>query len=126
MSGRDDGLAAIEPLGRTRLVEGCGLGVKLHVTGVDARAVDPGVVQVALASFDEKNLEVVVEVGKSVGISPVPVYKSNVQEDSPSGNDTATRATSADNNVKLLREGAVVLGKIDSHDCEVSAGRGQG
>jgi hypothetical protein len=66
MSSGNNSLPAIEPLRRSRLIEGCSLRVKLHVTRVDTGAIDPRVVQVVLSRLNEKNLEVVVEVGETV------------------------------------------------------------
>ena len=65
MGTRHHSSATIKPLGRPRVVEGCRLTVKLHVTGINPRAEHPWVVQVALASFDKKDLEIVVEIGQS-------------------------------------------------------------
>lgn len=62
----DDGLPAIEPLGRPGLVEGGRLRVQLHVPGVDTRAEHPWVVEVVLSTFNEKDGEVVVQIGQPV------------------------------------------------------------
>lgn len=68
-------LAAIEMLTCSRVVErGCSR-VEFHVTGVDTRAVDPWVVEIILTTFNEKDSELWVEVGK------------------PSGNNATGRAT---------------------------------
>lgn len=69
MGGRHNGLTASEPFGRSRLVEGSRLGVKLHVARVDARAVDPWVVEVVLTSLDQENLQVPVKVRETCLIS---------------------------------------------------------
>lgn len=42
MGSRDNGAATIQPFRRTRVVERRCFGVKLHIPGVDTRAVDPG------------------------------------------------------------------------------------
>jgi hypothetical protein len=60
MSARNDSLSTGEPFGRTGFVEGCRLGVQLHVPGVDPRPEDPWVVEVVLAGFDEQDFEVMV------------------------------------------------------------------
>jgi hypothetical protein len=68
VGGRDNGTTATEPLGGAGLIEGCSLGIQLHVAGVDARAVHPWVVEVALSCLNEKHLEVVVEVSEPSGV----------------------------------------------------------
>lgn len=60
-----DRLPSRQPLRRAPFVEGCSLGVKLHVTRVDTRAKHPGVVEVALASLNQQDLQVVVQVGET-------------------------------------------------------------
>lgn len=65
MGAGHDCLPAGEPFGGSGLVEGGCLGVQLHIHRVDARPEDPGVVEVALAGFDEEDGEVVVQVGQS-------------------------------------------------------------
>lgn len=60
-----DSTTATEPLGRSRVVERSSLTVELHVLGVDTGSVDPRVVEVGLSSFNEHNLEVVVQVGQA-------------------------------------------------------------
>ena len=102
-----DGTATSEPLGWTRVVKRSCLGVELHVTRVDPRSVDPSkiqyascvfmrvepmnspwVVQVVLPSLNQKNLELVVEVGK------------------PASDDTTTRTTTtAHNDINFVRDG---------------------
>lgn len=53
-------------LGRPGLVERSRLRVELHVPWVDTWAEYPWVVEVALAILNEKHLEIVVQVGKSL------------------------------------------------------------
>jgi len=65
VSDGDDGTATGKPLRWSGVVERSSLAVEFHVTGVDARAEDPWVVQVALSGFDEHNLEVMVKVGQT-------------------------------------------------------------
>lgn len=77
-----------KPLARTRLVKRSRLGVKLHVTGVDTRPKHPRVVEVALASLDKQNLEVMVKIRQ------------------PSSNDTTATSTTAHNDVELLWQDA--------------------
>lgn len=57
MGNRDHGTTTGQPLGRPRLIEGGRLRVQLHVSRVDARPEDPRVVEIALAGFDEEDLE---------------------------------------------------------------------
>jgi hypothetical protein len=64
MGARDDGSTTIEPLGGSRVVEGSRLGVKLHVSRVDTRAIHPGVVDIVLSALDQQDLEIVVQVGQ--------------------------------------------------------------
>jgi hypothetical protein len=67
VGGRHDGSTAAQPLGWAGLIERSRLGVQLHVPGEDTRAVDPWVVEIALARLDEQDLEVVVEIGQAAG-----------------------------------------------------------
>lgn len=60
-------LAAIEMLTCPRVVERSCSRVEFHVTGVDTRAVDPWVVEIVLTTFNEKDSELWVEIGKSSG-----------------------------------------------------------
>jgi hypothetical protein len=71
MGAGHDCLPAGEPFGGSRLVEGGCLGVQLHVTRVDAGPEDPWIVEVALAGFDEKHGEVMVQIGQSDIVSEV-------------------------------------------------------
>ena len=65
MGARHDGATSIKPFGWTRVVESGRLGVQLHVSRVNAGTVDPWVVQIALSSFNQKDLEVVVEISQT-------------------------------------------------------------
>ena len=65
MSARNDRTTAREPFGRTRVVEGGGLAVQLHVAWEDTWAVDPRVVEVVLSSLNEHDLEAVVQIGQT-------------------------------------------------------------
>lgn len=65
----NDSLSACQPLARARLIEGSCLGVKLHVTRIDSRPKDPGVVQVAFTRLNEEHLEVVVQIGQPGKVS---------------------------------------------------------
>lgn len=67
MSARDNSFTTIQPRRGPRVVESSCLGVQFHVSGVNARTIDPRVVQVTLSRFDEKDLEVVVEIGQTCG-----------------------------------------------------------
>lgn len=60
-----DSTTTTEPFRRSRVVERSSLTVELHVLGVDTGSVDPRVVEVGLSSFNEHNLEVVVQVGQA-------------------------------------------------------------
>lgn len=77
-----------KPLARTRLVKRSRLGVQLHVTGIDTRPKHPRVVEVALASLDKQDLEVMVKIRQS------------------SSNDTTAASTTAHNDVELLWQDA--------------------
>ena len=50
MGARNDGTTAKEVLGGLGVVERGSLGIKLHVSGEDARSIDPWIVQVAFFS----------------------------------------------------------------------------
>ncbi len=63
MSTRNHSTSAIEPVGGTRVVESSSARVKLHVLGIDARTVNPWVVDVVLSTLDTQDLELVVKVG---------------------------------------------------------------
>lgn len=86
MSTWDDCSATGKPFRGPRVVEARSLAVQLHVSWIDSRPVHlrplistlslavlgeqasyPRVVQIALASFDEHNLEIVVQVGQPSG-----------------------------------------------------------
>lgn len=60
-----DGSTTIKVFRWTRVVEGGCLGVQLHVLGVDTRPVHPRVVEVALPSLNQEDLELVVQVGET-------------------------------------------------------------
>jgi hypothetical protein len=87
MSGRHNGTTAVEPLRGAGLIEGCRLGVQLHVTGKDSRTKDRGVVEICLSGLDEEDLEVVVQVGQ------------------PAGYDAATTTSAAYDDVEFLWKG---------------------
>lgn len=72
----------IEPFGRTRVIESGSLAVQFHITGINSWAIDPKgiqqlrfakknniylpwVVEIVFAAFDEKNLELVIQVGQA-------------------------------------------------------------
>jgi hypothetical protein len=57
-------LSASEPFRRTGFIETRIFTIKAHVSRIYTRAVHPWVVEVALASLDEEDLEVVVQVGQ--------------------------------------------------------------
>jgi hypothetical protein len=74
VSSGHNGAAAIEPLRRARLIEAGRLGVQLHVPGEDTGAEHPGVVEIVLPGLDEKDLEVVIQIGQ-------PRQRVSLQED---------------------------------------------
>jgi len=61
-----------------------GFAVEFHISGIDSWSEDPRVVEIALAAFDEEDLEVVVEVCKS------------------SSNDAARASTSTNDDIYLI------------------------
>lgn len=61
----DDCSPAIEPFRRSRVIEGCSLAIKLHISRINARSVDPWIVQVVLSSLDQEDLKFMVEIGQS-------------------------------------------------------------
>jgi hypothetical protein len=79
---RDNSTSTTKPFRGPGVVEGSSFAVELHILGVDARTVHPRVllarqplvtpdffgqtnVQVALSSFNEHDLEIVVQVGQT-------------------------------------------------------------
>lgn len=107
MRAGHDCLPAGKPFGGSGLVEGGCLGVQLHVTRVDAGSEDPWIVEVALAGFDEKHGEVMVQIGQSDIVRTV--VKSRTGASRPRGllppsNNTARTSTATHDDIKLLWE----------------------
>lgn len=73
----NDGTTTRQPLGRTRVVEGCSLAVQLHVTWEDTRTEHPWVVEVALASLNKQHLELVVQIGQTASNDATRVKSAN-------------------------------------------------
>lgn len=65
MSSWNNGTTASKPLRWPGVVKRSRLAVQLHVPGEDTRAEHPWVVEVALASLNEQDLELVVQVGQT-------------------------------------------------------------
>jgi hypothetical protein len=80
----DDYTPAIEVLRGWWVVKGGCLAIQLHVPRIDTRMKDPWVVQVAFSSFDQENLEIVVQVRQTTR------------------NYTACRTATADDDVDLI------------------------
>jgi hypothetical protein len=74
MSAWDDCATSSKPLGWTRIVERSRLAIQLHVPGIDARPEHPWVVEIALSSFDEHHLEVVIQIGQAA-CNYTPVHR---------------------------------------------------
>ena len=83
MRTRHNSPTSIEPLGRSRVVEGGSLTVQFHILRVDTWTEDPWVVEVVLSSLNQEDLEIVVEVGQ------------------PTRNYTSTRTSTAHDDIDL-------------------------
>lgn len=100
-------LAAGEPFGWARLIEGGRLGVQLHVPGIYPRPVHPWVVEIALPCLDEEHLQIMVQVCQAAVLSAVCIDMSvEGDKSSPTSHHTSATPPTADNDIKLLRERA--------------------
>lgn len=87
MRARNDRPPAIQMLGRVRVVERCCIRVQLHVARIDPGAIYPWIVEVVLASLNQEDLQVVIEIGE------------------PAGDDAACAAAATDNDVDFVWDG---------------------
>lgn len=104
---RHDGLPTSQPFRGPRFIESGSLGVQLHVPRVDTRTEDPWIVQVVLSALNEKDLELVIQVGQP---DPLAMKMVSVEVNRPSCDDTSRAASSTHDDIELVRNSA-------AHDC---------
>lgn len=69
MGAGHNSFSTSQPLRRTGLIKRCCLGVEFHVSWIDTRPKDPRVVEVALTSLNQQNLEIMVQICQTVLVS---------------------------------------------------------